>query len=425
MQRAFSLLLIFFFVFQNGLFSQNIEETKLRIEKLTSPEFHGRGYVNGGAEISAKYLRDQMIEIGLKPFKDSYFQNFTYDVNSFPYKIKVKIDDKVLIPGVDYLIGPATSSLKEEYQLYIPDSVLLNDTIKFIETVKKNDFSTKMLVLDYAQTQNVGIKMFYIKIMRSNYLKFAGIVELIPEELMWSVSTTQQNFPVVKIKREAFPKNSQTIAIDVKTKFIEDFEAKNVIGYIEGKTDKFIVFTAHYDHLGQMGKNVFIPGANDNASGSAMLLDFAEYYSKNKPEYSIAFMLFYGEEAGLLGSMNYIYNPLFELSKIKAVINLDMIGTGDDGITVVNAAAKGYEGIWNLIQQINLDNEYFTVLKARDESANSDHYPFHKIGIPAIFIYSMGGKTYYHNPKDKLETLTFTGYNQLFGLLTKFVEDYE
>jgi Zn-dependent M28 family amino/carboxypeptidase len=254
---------------------------------------------------------------------------------------------------------------------------------------------------------------------------FGCIVELIPEELMWSVSTKVQTYPVVKIKRESFDKKTQMIKLNSKSEYVNDFEARNVIGYVEGEKDEFIVFTAHYDHLGWMGKDVFIPGAQDNASGTALVLDLADYYSKNKPEYSIAFMLFFGEEAGLFGSTYYVMNPLFDLKKIKAVFNLDMVGTGDDGITVVNGAEEDYKDIWNLIDKINKENEFFTEIKARKESANSDHYPFHAKGVKAVFIYTMGGKTYYHNPKDKPETLTFTGYNQLFGLLTKFVEEYE
>jgi Zn-dependent M28 family amino/carboxypeptidase len=214
--------------------------------------------------------------------------------------------------------------------------------------------------------------------------------------------------------------------LKVKTEFVEDFQAKNVIGYIEGeKKDEFFVFSAHYDHLGRMGKKVYIPGAQDNASGTAMVLDIAEYYKENKPEYSIVFMLFAGEEAGLLGSVHYVLNPLFDLRKVKMVVNLDLVGTGDDGITIVNGANPDYSDIWQKFEKINIEKEYFTTIKARGEASNSDHYPFHAVGIPAVFIYTMGGQTYYHNPKDKPETLTFTGYDALFNLLLNFVEDYE
>ncbi len=420
----FSLLLFFSLTFNTSVFSQNKEKTLERIEKLASPEFYGRGYTNNGAGIAADYLAGEMKNAGLRFFGDSYFQTFKYNVNTFPGKLKVKTDRKTLIPGVDYLIGPSTPSVKAKYEIYLPDSVLLNDTVKFANELKSCNFREKAFVIDYAQTQNIDIKKFYIKIMRQNQW-FGCIAELIPEELMWSVSTQVQTYPVVKIKRESFDKSSKTIQIDVKSEYVREFEAKNVIGYIQGEKDECFVFTAHYDHLGQMGKKVYIPGAQDNASGTAMVMDLANYYSQNKPEYSIVFMLFYGEEAGLLGSLYYVLNPMFDLEKIKAVINLDMVGTGDDGITMVNGASEDYKDIWRKFERLNVDNEYFTVMKARGESANSDHYPFHEMGVPAIFIYTMGGKTYYHNLKDKPETLTFTGYNQLFELLTKFVKEYE
>ncbi|MDD3859190.1 MAG: M28 family peptidase [Bacteroidales bacterium] len=420
----YSILFVFllFFCFDSN--AQNIEKTKERIQILASQEFGGRGYVNFGGDLAAVYIAEQMEKAGLKQFGESYFQEFRYNINTFPGKISVKLNNKTLIPGTDFLIGPASPTVKNKYPIFLPDSLLLNDTIKFLAELVKNNYKEKAFVIDYAQTQNIDIKKFYINIMRYNSW-FGCIVELIPEELMWSVSTKVQTYPVVKIKRESFDKKTQMIKLNSKSEYVKDFEARNVIGYVEGEKDEFIVFTAHYDHLGWMGKDVFIPGAQDNASGTALVLDLADYYSKNKPEYSIAFMLFFGEEAGLFGSTYYVMNPLFDLKKIKAVFNLDMVGTGDDGITVVNGAEEEYKDIWNLIDKINKENEFFTEIKARKESANSDHYPFHAKGVRAVFIYTMGGKTYYHNPKDKPETLTFTGYNQLFGLLTKFVEEYE
>ncbi len=79
--------------------------------------------------------------------------------------------------------------------------------------------------------------------------------------------------------------------------------------------DSFLVFSAHYDHLGQMGKDIYFPGANDNASGTSMLLNLAKYYSQNRPKYSVLFIAFGGEEAGLIGSEYYVKNPLVPLSK--------------------------------------------------------------------------------------------------------------
>ncbi len=410
--------------FSIDVFAQNQETTLLRVEYLSSPKLNGRGYVKNGCGKAADYLAKEMNDIGLQSFSKDYFQSFEFDVNTFPGSLEVNIDGEKLKPGIDYLIGPATPTLSETYELFLPDSTLLNDTIAFLKTISESDYSDKMFVIDYAQTENKGIKVFYINIMRLNHF-FGGIVELIPENLMWAVRSFQQPYPVIKIKRESYPRESKSLKLKVKAKLIDSFEAKNVIGYIQGKTDDFVVFTAHYDHLGSMGRKVYIPGAQDNASGTSMVLDLAEYYSENQPDYSIAFMLFAGEEAGLLGSIKYVTSPLFDLTKIKMVINLDMVGTGDDGITIVNGANPDYKEIWNLFEEINIEKECFTVMKARGEAANSDHYPFHAIGIPAVFIYTMGGKTYYHHPKDKPGTLTFTGYDALFNLLINFVDRYE
>ena len=419
-----NIVVIVFLLFGNHVFAQNQEIAKKRIRMLSSKEFHGRGYVKDGMGKAAIYIAGELEKAGLKKFNDSYFQALTYSVNTFPSKLKVSIDGNTLIPGVDYLIGPATPSLTASYELFLPDSLLLNDTALFAKTITESDYKHKMLVVDYAQTENIEIKKYYINIMLHNQY-FGGIIELIPNELMWAVRTFQNTYPVIKIKRESYNRESKNLKLKLKAKMIDDFESNNVIAYVEGKKDEFIVFTAHYDHLGHMGKHVYIPGAQDNASGTAMVLNLADYYSENQPEYSIAFMLFAGEEAGLFGSINYVLNPLFDLTKIKAVINLDMVGTGDDGITIVNGAEEEYKDIWNLFEEINVENEFFTVIKARGAAANSDHYPFNKMGVPAIFIYTMGGKTYYHNPKDKIETLTFTGYDELFQLLIKFVDRYE
>jgi len=423
--KLVSSIFTFLLIFISFLgFSQNREKTKERIIELSSPEYHGRGYINDGCNKAADYIAEEMEKIGVKSFPEGYFQELEFDVNTFPGKLQVNIDDEKLVPGVDFLIGPATPSVNDRFTLYKPDSLLLNDTTAFKKKLENDIFLDQMLVVDYAQTENIEIKKFYIRIMMDNE-HFGGIVELIPEELMWAVRTFQNDYPVVKVKRESYPEDAEELTLKVKAKMQFNYEVKNVIGYIEGETDEFIVLTAHYDHLGRMGKKVYIHGAQDNASGTAMVLDFAEYYADVKPHYSIAFMLFAGEEAGLFGSINYVTNPLFDLSKIKMVINLDMVGTGDDGITVVNGASPDYKKEWELFEELNIEWEFFTNLKARGEAANSDHYPFHAVGVPAVFIYTMGGKTYYHNPKDTPETLTFTGYEALFDLIICFIDKYE
>jgi aminopeptidase YwaD len=202
-------------------------------------------------------------------------------------------------------------------------------------------------------------------------------------------------------------------------------EAQNVIGYIEGTEhpDSFIVFTAHYDHLGRMGADTYFPGANDNASGTSMLLQMAAYYSLNPPKYSIAFICFAGEEAGLLGSSYYVENPVFPLEQIRFVINMDIFGTGDEGITVVNA--KDHPNEFATLNRINASKSYLTKIKSRGQTQNSDHYPFSTKGVPAVFIYTMGGIKAYHDIFDKSETLSLDAYESLFRLLRDFTDQLQ
>jgi Zn-dependent M28 family amino/carboxypeptidase len=200
-----------------------------------------------------------------------------------------------------------------------------------------------------------------------------------------------------------------------------------MIGYVRGvvEPDSFLVFTAHYDHLGRMGKDVYFPGANDNASGTAMLLDLARYYSAEgkQPWYSIAFICLSGEETGLNGSGYYTRNPLFPLKQIKFLVNLDMVGTGSEGITMVNATV--FKEAYERMVKINADHEYILTVKQRGESCNSDHCPFYQMGVPAVFIYSQGKEfTEYHNPDDKSSILPLTEYKDIFRLMVDFMDSF-
>jgi Zn-dependent M28 family amino/carboxypeptidase len=134
----------------------------------------------------------------------------------------------------------------------------------------------------------------------------------------------------------------------------------------------------------------------------------------------MAFMAFSGEEAGLIGSDFYVKHPLFPLSQIFFLINLDMVGTGSEGITVVNGKTLIHQ--FGRLVKINSDNEYIMKVAPRGESCNSDHCPFYKMGIPAVFIYSLGKEhKEYHNIYDSADRIPFTEYDDIFRLLRDYV----
>jgi aminopeptidase YwaD len=179
-----------------------------------------------------------------------------------------------------------------------------------------------------------------------------------------------------------------------------------------------IVITAHYDHLGGMGNNTYFPGANDNASGVALMLRLAKFYAANPQKYSLVFIAFSGEEAGLLGSKYFTEHPLVDLKKIRFLINTDLAGTGEEGITVVNATQ--YKKEFALLNQINEEFRYLVKINSRGKAANSDHYWFSEKGVPSFFIYTMGGIRAYHDIYDRAETLPLTEHDDLFRLITRF-----
>jgi Zn-dependent M28 family amino/carboxypeptidase len=215
------------------------------------------------------------------------------------------------------------------------------------------------------------------------------------------------------------------IEVDIEAELIENYTSQNVIAYIPAKKkcSKTILFTAHYDHLGRMGADTYFPGANDNASGTAMLFTMARYFQKNRPNFNIMFIAFAGEEAGLVGSKYFVEHPIIKLKKIEFLINLDIMGSGEEGITVVNATL--FEKEFELLQQINKEKNLLAEIKKRGPAANSDHYWFTQKGVPAFFIYTRGPNKHYHDIFDSFEELSFNEYEDITTLLVEFVHELQ
>jgi Zn-dependent M28 family amino/carboxypeptidase len=241
-------------------------------------------------------------------------------------------------------------------------------------------------------------------------------------KLIWSVAQDTVAATIFTVEDSVMPRRVRKITANVQQKLLPDNDNKNVIGYVRGtqNPDSFIVFSAHLDHLGMMGKRTMFPGAHDNASGTSLLLYLANYFSQNPAKYSVAFMAFSGEEAGLMGSKYYVEHPVFPLEKINVVVNLDMTGDATDGITIVNALQQ--QEIFAVLDTINKQKKYLLKMNRREQTANSDHYSFSEKGVPAIFIFGLGAKGFYHDVFDKAAELRFKNIDQLARLLINFVE---
>jgi Zn-dependent M28 family amino/carboxypeptidase len=237
---------------------------------------------------------------------------------------------------------------------------------------------------------------------------------------MFTPSGYAADFALITIKREVISSLPKKISVDINSKYIENYITNNIIGYLPGDSDSTVVFSAHYDHVGHMGFKTYFPGANDNASGVAMLLNLAKLLSKEKNlKYTVVFMFFSAEELGILGSKYYVDYPLFPLESIKFLINLDMVGTGDEGIKVVNGSVFDKE--FTLLSDLNFKFQYLPDVQSRGAAANSDHYFFYKNGVKSFFIYTLGKYKEYHNLHDNAENLPLNEFEDLAALLIDFL----
>jgi aminopeptidase YwaD len=392
------------------------------ISMLCSPEYAGRGYVDGGRVLAANLIASEFHKIGLKPFKRNYQQTFTLPVQTFPGACIFVVGNDTLQPGIDYLVDPASAGvMPQNYQLVYCNAATLYRSVNAFKPCPKD----RILVV---RTSGFGGDTNKVMQMRLQELQqFAPTIELTTSKLTWSVSQEAKPYPAFQVVASSFAAQPQSAFIFLESSFIPKFTSSNVVGYlpaaIKPKQKPYLVITAHYDHLGRMGKETYFPGANDNASGVGMLLYLAQELSlKRDSNFNYVFIAFGAEEAGLVGSHYFVEHPLFDLKKIRFLLNTDIMGSGEEGITVVNATLFKTE--FEKLTQINLDARYLTQVKSRGPAANSDHHFFTEKGVPAFFVYTMGPNKHYHDIQDTAEELSYAAFEPLAKLLLAFIGSF-
>lgn len=388
------------------------------IDTLCSPSMHGRGYVNKGDSIAADYIKKEFEKCGLKPLGKEFYQRFTFDVNTFPDNISLSINGKPLRAGKDFIAESYSDGCKGSAKIIFINKKVIKHS-GFVKKISKKSLSYTAFLLD---TTGVSINDLFPILDRINDADHTPFIYIEKKKFTSNVTINESVGCYFSVLEKSLPKKPKKITYEIKAKFIPNYQSQNVLGCIKGTQypDSFIVFSAHYDHLGRMGKDVYFPGANDNASGCAMLLNFAKYYSQHPQKYSIAFFAFGAEEAGLLGSKYYVEQPLFPLKQIKFLVNMDIMGTGDEGIKVVNATEHKKE--FDELVKINSEKNLLPVVSPRGKAANSDHYYFEEAGVKTFFIYTLGGIKAYHDVYDRPETLPLTKFEQVYNLLLQFTD---
>lgn len=397
--------------------AQDLVHYKKIIKELSSKKYQGRGYAEDGANKAGKWIAKEFAKAGAD---EVICQPFKLDINTFPGKMDVRVDGKKLIPGEDFTVREFNPSLKGEFKLYYVDMQNYNPD-KIFADLETPEYKGAFVVCDFMFTYKHHAD--FNKMQSKKDCSCSGFLYTweTPLKFYKAYGETVKEKPILWVKPD-FPKNAKSIKVNMENKFLKGYECFNVIAKVEGnRHDSCYVFTAHYDHLGKLGKKTIYPGAHDNASGTAAIITFAAHYAKNKPEYDMYFIAFSGEDANLRGSEWYAEHPVVPLKQIKYLFNLDMIGDNnpEQYCEVSNEGMQGF----SQLEKINTEKGYFKKLDRQKLADNSDHYPFAKRNVPCVFFMNEHGDAYkyYHTIHDTWENAIFTNYEPTFKLIKDYI----
>lgn len=423
------------------------------IKTLASKELRGRLPGDTGFNTAAHYVATIMQGIGLIPFSEGlYFQYFNTEANIF--KPNIHVSTKVgngaiteLIIGRDYAFRGFTGSgnIKNAEIIFcgygISDSVNHYNDYKNIDVKNKAvlifksnpGFKTKKILKNYSirekaamAFQNGASAVIFVStpnvskpqkpigsVMHGDgtYIKDLPLLQIdipIAEKLFYESGFTLSQLQQI-IDSSEIPKSinlKANINIQVETQYNSMAKTMNVVGFLPGSDsllkNEYIVLGAHLDHVGWQG-NVFYPGANDNASGVAVVLSIARALHVLKPLHkrSIIFALFACEEQGLQGATHFVNSFSQPQHVIKAMYNFDCVGHGD---SIQIGCGKSFPALWNKIYGIDSASTKM-MTKHTWQGGGADAQPFFEKGVATAYFVSRYSYTHLHLPSDTLETL--------------------
>jgi len=455
------------------------ESAKKHLALLASPEFEGRGTGQKGGEKTAKYIAEQFESYGLKPaVAGSYFQPVHLARTSYRVE-RFSVNGKVLENEKDFYVQGDNPKMD-----FAADEILFIG--HGIQDPKHNDLEgldihgkVVLLINEGEPVDARGNSLITgssekSEWAESRFKRLREVLELGPKMVLATGTDVGQMMerisgrkarghfhldrgegtvfrsvpdpPVVHIREEIADRMlaaRQTTIAELKKKntsfrlsakitaemgMVRDqFFDPNVLGLLEGADLKaeIVILCAHYDHDGILPNGTIFPGADDNGSGTAGLLEIARAFAAAKrdghgPRRSILFIATAAEEKGLLGSKFYVENPVFPLENTVSCINMDMIGRIDDehlngnhnyvhaiGLDKIAPELKRIaERANQTYTQMELDHRYDDPKDPLRLYYRSDHYNFAQKGIPSAFFFS-GLHPHYHTPEDTVDKIDF------------------
>ncbi|RKY86790.1 hypothetical protein DRQ09_05555, partial [candidate division KSB1 bacterium] len=452
MKRKFLVfLLLFLLVFTLSSYSQSRfsgENAREYVRKLSSPEFKGRQSGLEGGEKAAEWIAMKFEEFGLKPGGDNgtFFQEFPLLVTEEkpPVKFELINDRRGRVKyflEYDFDLFTNSGSGKVEAEIVFAglgicepekgrdDYAGIDVKGKIVMVYRANPADGKDWSREYSRDYKVRVAhekgaVGFLLVQGERAIKGGAIHENAYFEDMpgfWvSRKVGRDIFKYTGINFDNTLRDLPKKVISFNTGKIALMEtnverkipgrSRNVIGIIPGTDpelkDEYIVIGGHMDHVGIDGDGNIYPGADDNASGTSVVMELARAIIAGKKEHkrSLIFSAFAAEEQGLLGSTYFVNHPPVSEDKIVAMFNFDMVGEGNQGIGI--SGMENFPLIWDKLYQSLPENRRKKIRLSRARGSGSDHYPFMQKLIPAIGHFSIGDHPFYHGVEDKVDLIS-------------------
>ena len=405
---------------------QLVANLQQHIQFLADDKLEGRRTGTAGEAAAANYISDQFKTIGLAPKgTNDYLQAF--DVNEGKQinpTTFLTIDGKNLVLNKEFfplIISPnVTIEALPSLALQEPNTPWFFDLKELLESNANNPHFdiTESIVKSAKESAKRGATavFLYNTSTKEDGLKFDG------REKLEAVS-----IPVVYLTKDAVKKylSDESATLDVKLKVdLSDKKRSgtNVIGYLDNGASTTVVLGAHFDHLGRgedsnsreiERKGQIHNGADDNASGTAALIELARLLKNSKLKNNNYLLIaFSGEELGLFGSKYFTEHPTIDLSKVNYMINMDMVGRLNDSSHIITVGGYGTSPSWGEIYNLTGRKKlYSNDLVFRFDSSGtgpSDHTSFYLKNIPVLFYFT-GLHQDYHKPTDDFDKINYNG----------------
>lgn len=413
-----------------SLRAQDSSYARYTINNLASERMHGRAASYRGDSVAASFIRNELRHYGVQSLGSNYYQSFSSNTHSMEGRCAIVVNGKELKPYEEFRVAPFSSgvtiALGETPVVRVPAETLIDtDAMKAFLKQHSRELKEAVIYIDFtAFVPSDNMKERYAsacsQLRRRN--PFGSRVLIVGLKSLntqgFGLADREHDYAFVEILASSMPKKVKDINIYIPNKYCPNYRTQNVCGMIQGRNDSIIIVGAHYDHIGQMGDNVIFPGAHDNASGVAAVLELARNAAQDTPAYTMVFLFFSGEEAGLVGSKYYSEHPLVPWDKVRLMMNIDMFCGGDEGLMVFNADDSLTKPFVDRLERLNDALQVIPEIRHRPNSSNSDHYYFSQ-HCPALFFLTMGGKFGgYHDPYDSSEACSLSNFDNYLTILS-------